>query len=129
MGIASTFFVAATGFSAVGNKNCVSNQPSAAFVRNVAAPRSPSTSLSMSAGEGDTFTKLRKIIKEQLDLDDEGEIKPESTFNVDLKVDSLDLIELVIAIEDGFEIEIDDSTAGDIKTVQDVIDFIENLEK
>jgi acyl carrier protein len=73
----------------------------------------------------DIFSKLRIIIAKQLEITDELTIKPESTFTEDLLVDSLDLIELVIKIEDGFGIEIDDTTAGDIKTVQDVIDYIE----
>lgn len=73
----------------------------------------------------DIFSKLRIIIAKQLEIADELTIKPGSTFTEDLLVDSLDLIELVIKIEDGFGIEIDDTTAGEIKTVQDVIDYIE----
>ena len=55
----------------------------------------------------DIFSKLRIIIAKQLEITDELTIKPESTFTEDLLVDSLDLIELVIKIEDGFGIEID----------------------
>ena len=51
------------------------------------------------------FEKLAEIIKEQLSLDGK-EIKPESSFKDDLEVDSLDLFELVMAIEDEFGVEI-----------------------
>jgi acyl carrier protein len=75
--------------------------------------------------DSDTYEKLRAIIAKQLELDDASVITPESTFNGDLEVDSLDLIELVISIEDGFSIDIDDTTAGKIETVQDVINYLE----
>jgi len=53
------------------------------------------------------------------------EVKPESRFVEDLGADSLDVVEMIMALEEKFEIEIPDSEAENIKTVQDVVDYIE----
>ena len=68
--------------------------------------------------------KVKKIITEQLDVD-EGDIKPESTFIDDLGADSLGLVELVLAFEEAFEIDIPDEDTEKIRTVQDAVDYIE----
>ena len=75
--------------------------------------------------ETEIYEKLKEIIIEQLGVD-EGIIKEEATFVEDLSADSLDIVELVMAIEDEFEIEIPDKAAESIVTVKDVIDYIKN---
>ncbi|HEY3496576.1 MAG TPA: acyl carrier protein [Polyangiaceae bacterium] len=75
--------------------------------------------------EGRNITaEVKKIIKEQLDVD-EKDIKPESTFIDDLGADSLGLVELVLAFEEAFEIDIPDEDTEKIRTVQDAVDYIE----
>ena len=68
--------------------------------------------------------EVKRIIKEQLDVD-EKDIKPESTFIDDLGADSLGLVELVLAFEEAFEIDIPDEDTEKIRTVQDAIDYID----
>ncbi len=68
-------------------------------------------------------TKVKKIISEQLGVP-EGDIKPESSFVNDLGADSLDTVELVMALEEEFGIEIPDEDAEKIMNVQDAIDYI-----
>jgi acyl carrier protein len=68
--------------------------------------------------------EVKRIIKEQLDVD-EQDIKPESTFVEDLGADSLGLVELVLAFEEAFEIDIPDEDTEKIRTVQDAVDYIE----
>ncbi|MFO0553291.1 MAG: acyl carrier protein [Polyangiaceae bacterium] len=72
----------------------------------------------------DITAEVKRIIKEQLDVD-EKDIKPESTFIDDLGADSLGLVELVLAFEEAFEIDIPDEDAEKIRTVQDAINYIE----
>jgi acyl carrier protein len=75
--------------------------------------------------EGRNVTaEVKRIIKEQLDVD-EKDIKPESTFIEDLGADSLGLVELVLAFEEAFEIDIPDEDTEKIRTVQDAVDYIE----
>lgn len=71
------------------------------------------------------FEKLKGIIVEQLGVEEEI-VKAEATFVEDLSADSLDIVELVMAIEEEFELEIPDQAAENIVTVQDVIDYIKN---
>lgn len=71
------------------------------------------------------FEKLKGIIVEQLGVE-EDMVKAEATFVEDLSADSLDIVELVMAIEDEFELEIPDQAAESIVTVQDVINYIKN---
>ncbi len=68
-------------------------------------------------------SKVIKIISEQLGKD-EVEIKLESNFIDDLEADSLDTVELVMALEEEFEIDIPDDSAEQIATVQSAIDYI-----
>ena len=72
----------------------------------------------------DIAAEVKAIIKEQLDVD-EKDIKSESTFIDDLGADSLGLVELVLAFEERFEIDIPDEDTEKIRTVQDAIDYIE----
>lgn len=71
------------------------------------------------------FDKVKEIIEEKLNL--EGvEITPDSKFKEDLEVDSLDLFELVMALEDEFGIEIPTEDLEKIATVGDIIEYIES---
>ena len=76
----------------------------------------------------DITVEVKRIIKEQLDVD-EKDIKPESTFIEDLGADSLGLVELVLAFEEQFEIDIPDEDTEKIRTVQDAIDYVEKHAK
>ena len=67
--------------------------------------------------------KVIEIIMEQLDVTKE-ECVPEAAFIDDLGADSLDIVELVMAMEENFGIEISDDELMKIRTIQDVIDFI-----
>lgn len=70
------------------------------------------------------FEKVKKLIAEQLDVE-ESEIQLESSFQGDLEADSLDVVELIMAIEDEFDIEIPDEEAEKILTVKNAVDYIE----
>lgn len=72
----------------------------------------------------DTFEKVKKIVAEQLEVDP-NKVIPSATFAEDLGADSLDTVELVMALEEEFEIEIPDEAAEKIDTVQAAVDFIE----
>lgn len=69
------------------------------------------------------FEKLQGIVAEQLGVSNE-EVKPEASFVEDLGADSLDLTELIMAMEDEFGIEIDDEEAQKLTTVQAALDYI-----
>ena len=71
-----------------------------------------------------TLAKLQEIIANQLGIE-LTKVTPESNFTEQLGADSLDVVELVMAFEEAFEVEIDDDAAGQIATVQDVLDYIE----
>jgi acyl carrier protein len=72
--------------------------------------------------------KVKSIIAEQLGVG-EDEIKPESSFIEDLGADSLDIVELVMAMEEEFEVEIPDEEAEHIKTVGDAINYVNTHKK
>ncbi|MDD2407262.1 MAG: acyl carrier protein [Tepidiphilus sp.] len=72
--------------------------------------------------------RVKKIVAEQLGVN-EAEIKNESSFVEDLGADSLDTVELVMALEEEFECEIPDEDAEKITTVQQAIDYITNHAK
>ncbi|MCW7468254.1 MULTISPECIES: acyl carrier protein [Leptospira] len=72
------------------------------------------------------FDKIKSIIVEQLGVD-ESEVTPEAHFINDLGADSLDTVELVMALEEEFGVEISDEDAEKIQTVGDVIKFIDKL--
>ena len=69
--------------------------------------------------------KIREVVVEQLGVDAE-QVVPEANFVEDLGADSLDTVELIMAFEEEFDVEIPDTDAEKIKTVQDVIDYIES---
>jgi acyl carrier protein len=67
--------------------------------------------------------KIKEVVIEQLDCD-AAEIKEDSKFIEDLGADSLDVVELVMALEEEFDIEIPDEDAEGILTVKDALDYI-----
>ena len=69
--------------------------------------------------------KVKHIIVEQLGVD-EDEVKSEASFVDDLGADSLDVVELVMALEEEFSLEISDEDAEKIGTVQQAVDYIES---
>lgn len=71
--------------------------------------------------------QVKKIIVEQLDVN-EDDVTPDASFVEDLGADSLDLTELIMAMEEQFDIEIADEDAQKIQKVQDAIDYIKNLQ-
>jgi acyl carrier protein len=72
--------------------------------------------------------KVKQIIAEQLGVE-EDEVNPSSSFIDDLGADSLDTVELVMALEENFDLEIPDEAAEKIRTVQDAVDYIEKHSK
>ena len=67
--------------------------------------------------------RVKEIICQQLEVSEE-QLKPEASFVDDLKADSLAVVELVLALEEAFKIEIPDEDTEQIKTVQDAVDYI-----
>ena len=82
------------------------------------------------AGEGrkEMAEKVKQIISEQLGVD-ESEVTPSASFVDDLGADSLDQVELVMALEEAFGVEIPDEDAEKIRTVQDAIDYVDKHAK
>jgi len=72
----------------------------------------------------DIENKVRAIVADQLDKD-ESEVTSLSTFTEDLGADSLDLVELIMAIEEEFGCEVPDNEAAKIKTIYDAVAYIE----
>jgi acyl carrier protein len=73
----------------------------------------------------DTLEKVKKIIVEQLGVDAD-EVTPEASFVDDLGADSLDTVELVMAFEEEFDLEIPDESAEKIAKVQDAVSYIDS---
>ena len=69
--------------------------------------------------------RLYKAVASVLDID-ESTITPESKFADDLGADSLDAVELIMALEDEFNLEVDDEAAQNMKYVKDLVQYIEN---
>ncbi|MGH9459094.1 MAG: acyl carrier protein [Thermoanaerobaculia bacterium] len=74
--------------------------------------------------DGTTFERLKKIIVEQLGVDEE-EVLAQASFVEDLNADSLDLVELIMSLEEEFGMEISDEDAEKIQKVSDAVEFIE----
>lgn len=72
----------------------------------------------------DSLAKVKEIIIDQLEVDD-AQVTESAHFINDLGADSLDIVELIMAFEDGFGIEIPDEDAEKIQTVGDVVKYIE----
>ncbi|MEY4353989.1 MAG: Acyl carrier protein [Cyanobacteriota bacterium] len=73
--------------------------------------------------QDEIFEKVRAIVAEQLSVDP-NDVKPESNFQNDLGADSLDTVELVMALEEHFDIEIPDEAAEGITTVGEAVKYI-----
>ncbi|GAP95235.1 acyl carrier protein [Leptolyngbya sp. NIES-2104] len=73
--------------------------------------------------ETEIFDKVQKIVADQLGVDAE-KVVPAASFANDLGADSLDTVELVMALEEEFDIEIPDEAAEEIATVQSAVDYI-----
>jgi acyl carrier protein len=71
------------------------------------------------------FDRVKKIVIEQLEVEPET-VTPQANFATDLNADSLDTVELVMALEEEFDIEIPDEAAEQIATVQAAVDYISN---
>jgi acyl carrier protein len=71
------------------------------------------------------FERVKKIVTEQLEVDP-NDVTPQANFANDLNADSLDTVELVMALEEEFDIEIPDEAAEQIATVQAAVDYISN---
>lgn len=71
------------------------------------------------------FDKVREIIIEQLGLDENTEINPSTSLMADLEADSLDAVEIIMALEDEFSIEIPDEDAEKFKNIGDIANYIE----
>lgn len=74
--------------------------------------------------EEDIFKKLKTIVVDQLGVNEE-DVRMESTFVDDLSADSLDIVELVMTIEEEFDVEIPDQDAEKIVTIGDVVKYLE----
>ena len=72
------------------------------------------------------FEKIRKILCEQLDLE-EDDVTVESNIAEDLGGDSMDVVDLIMSIEGEFGIEVPDDQVENIKTVGDIVNYIENM--
>ena len=72
----------------------------------------------------ETFERVKKVIIEQLSVE-ESEVTSEASFTADLGADSLDTVELVMAFEEEFGVEIPDEEAEKILKIKDAVDFIE----
>jgi len=71
-----------------------------------------------------TFERVKKVVVDQLDVS-EDEVTPNASFIEDLGADSLDVVELIMGLEEEFDVEIPDEDAEKIATVQDAISYIE----
>lgn len=70
------------------------------------------------------FEQVQAIVAEKLSLD-KDKVKLESNLQEDFNADSLDAVEIIMAVEDAFDIEVADDELMNIKTVKDIVDFIE----
>ncbi|MFU0790917.1 acyl carrier protein [Virgibacillus proomii] len=75
----------------------------------------------------DVFERVKSIIVDRLDVD-ESKVTMEASFKEDLEADSLDVVELVMELEDEFDMEIADEEAEKINTVGDAVNYIEKIQ-
>ncbi|MCT4565036.1 MAG: acyl carrier protein [Maledivibacter sp.] len=75
------------------------------------------------------FDKVVKIVVEQLDVEGDIKITPETSLMGDLEADSLDAVEVIMALEDEFDIEIPDEDAENFKNIGDIAKYIEEKTK
>ncbi len=72
------------------------------------------------------FDKVKEIIQDQLNPEDANAIVPEANIQDDLGADSLDVVDLVMSLEEEYDIEIPDEAVANIKTVGDIVKYIED---
>ena len=75
-----------------------------------------------------TFERVRKVLVDQLDVS-EDEVTPTASIVDDLGADSLDVVEIIMALEEEFDVEIPDEDAEKITTVQQIIDYVDEKAK
>lgn len=71
------------------------------------------------------FEKIKAILAEQFDVEDENALQMNTNIADDLGADSLDVVEVLMSIEDEFEVEIPDEEIENIKTIGDLVEYIE----
>jgi acyl carrier protein len=71
------------------------------------------------------FEKIKAIVAEQLGLSDTSEITPETSLINDLDADSLDAVEIIMSIEDEFDVEIPDEVAEGFKSIGSIVEYVE----
>ncbi|WP_432407190.1 acyl carrier protein [Wukongibacter sp. M2B1] len=71
------------------------------------------------------FNKVKEIIIDQLGLDPDTQVTMETSLVSDLEADSLDAVEVIMAIEDEFDVEIPDEDAEDFKNIGDIVKYVE----
>lgn len=74
-----------------------------------------------------TFDKIKELIVDQLDVE-EDKVTMDANIQDDLGADSLDIVDLVMSVEDAFEVKIEDEDVENIKTVGDIVSYIDNAE-
>ena len=72
------------------------------------------------------FEKIRDIIADHLEIEEVENIKPETSLMNDLEADSLDAVEVMMDIEDEFDIEIPDEDAEEFKNIKDIVSYVES---
>lgn len=72
------------------------------------------------------FEKIRDIIADHLEIEEVENIKPETSLMNDLEADSLDAVEVMMDIEDEFDIEIPDEDAEEFKNIKDIVEYVES---
>jgi len=72
------------------------------------------------------FEKVRAILVDQLGIDDEEKITMEASITDDLGADSLDVVDLIMSLEEEFDIEIPDEDVENMKTVGDIVKYVES---
>lgn len=75
------------------------------------------------------FEKVQKLLAEQLNIDDVDSIKMDSNIVTDLHADSLDVVELLMSLEDNFNINVPDEIANELVTVEAIVKYIESQVK
>lgn len=75
------------------------------------------------------FEKVQKLLAEQLNIDDVDSIKMDSNIVTDLHADSLDVVELLMSLEDNFNITVPDEMANELVTVEAIVKYIESQVK
>ena len=73
----------------------------------------------------DTFDKIRELLAEQLDIEP-AKIRMESDIMSDFEADSLDIVDMVMTLEDEFGIEVPDDAIENLRTVGDVVEFVDS---